>query len=105
MRVSKSIVIALVLSFGASLSSGVTQNSVFADTLVLENTGQFYNSNKPQKGMTKNQVRKQYGEPVRSFAAVGNPPITRWKFDAFTVYFEHNHVIHAVDNKRSRSVN
>ena len=26
----------------------------------------------------------------------GKPPITRWDYDGFSVYFEHQHVIHAV---------
>jgi hypothetical protein len=27
---------------------------------------------------------------------VGQPPITRWVFPTFVVYFEYQHVIHAV---------
>jgi hypothetical protein len=28
--------------------------------------------------------------------AVGRPPISRWEYPGFIVYFEHEHVIHAV---------
>ena len=41
-------------------------------------------------------VEANFGEPRARHAAVGQPPITRWDYDGFTVYFEHNHVIHAV---------
>ena len=50
----------------------------------------------PQLGMSRSQVRAQWGEPRREHAAVGNPPIQRWEYPAFDVYFEHDHVLHAV---------
>ena len=28
--------------------------------------------------------------------AVGKPPISRWEYPGFVVYFEHDHVIHSV---------
>jgi len=27
---------------------------------------------------------------------VGKPPISRWEYPGFVVYFEHEHVIHSV---------
>jgi len=81
---------------------GLSCSTLLADTLVINDTKQFYNEYKPQKGMSKSQVRSKYGEPMQTFTPVGQPPITRWKFPEFTVYFEHNHVIHAVDNNRVR---
>jgi len=96
----------ILISGIAMLTSGVLGTSVtslHADTLIIKDTGQFYSTQKPQKGMSKAQVRKQYGEPIQAYPAVGQPPITRWKFNGFTVYFEYNHVIHAVDNTRTRN--
>ena len=37
-----------------------------------------------------------YGTPRQPHAAVGEPPITRWDYPGFSVYFEHDLVIHAV---------
>lgn len=50
----------------------------------------------PVKGMTMTAVEQHYGAPVDKKSPVGEPPITRWIYDTFTVYFEHQHVIHSV---------
>ena len=53
---------------------------------------------RPKGGLTMDQVTAKYGQPVKKMAAVGNPPITRWIYDKYTVYFENNRVIHSVLN-------
>jgi hypothetical protein len=50
----------------------------------------------PSRGMSMTQVEAKYGAPSQKHAAVGNPPITRWDYDGFSVYFERDHVIHSV---------
>ena len=50
----------------------------------------------PARGMTMAQVEKQYGAPTERYAAVGQPPITRWTYADKVVYFEYDHVVHAV---------
>jgi hypothetical protein len=50
----------------------------------------------PARGMTMAQVASKFGDPVTKVAAVGNPPISRWEYSSFVVYFERDHVIHAV---------
>ncbi len=50
----------------------------------------------PTRGMTMRQVESSFGSPLRRRAPVGDPPITRWEYDGFIVYFEHKHVIHSV---------
>jgi hypothetical protein len=52
----------------------------------------------PIKGMSKEAVRYQYGEPNQIEAPVGKPPITRWIYGRYTVYFEGDYVIHSVIN-------
>ena len=99
----KNLIFVGAVVFAASFSISTNYTSLQADTLVIKDTGQFYSSQKPKKGMTKAQVRRKYGEPIQTYSAVGQPPITRWKFSDFTVYFEHNHVIHAVNNTRARN--
>ena len=51
---------------------------------------------RPVRGMTMEEVEGFFGTPAQKFAAVGKPPISRWRYDHFTVYFEYTHVIHAV---------
>ena len=50
----------------------------------------------PTRGMTMNQVASKFGEPATKVPAVGKPPIARWEYPGFVVYFEHVHVIHSV---------
>ena len=49
----------------------------------------------PARGMTMAQVEARFGPPQKKFPAVGKPPITRWRYDGFMVYFEDQYVIHA----------
>ncbi len=50
----------------------------------------------PQPGMTMDQVYTNYGAAVKESPAVGEPPISKWSFSGFTVYFEHKTVLHVV---------
>ena len=50
----------------------------------------------PSRGMTMDQVATKFGAPVTKVPAVGNPPISRWDYPGFVVYFEREHVIHSV---------
>jgi hypothetical protein len=50
----------------------------------------------PTRGMTMDQVATKFGTPVTKVPAVGKPPISRWEYPGFIVYFEAEHVIHSV---------
>ena len=50
----------------------------------------------PARGMTMDQVATKFGAPVTKVPAVGKPPISRWEYPGFIVYFESEHVIHSV---------
>lgn len=52
----------------------------------------------PGRGMSMEKVQKRFGEAIEVFPAVGSPPITKWVYKNFTVYFESEFVIHAVVN-------
>ncbi len=51
---------------------------------------------KPSRGMTMQAVEAQFGAPSQRRAAVGKPPITRWDYGNFAVYFEFDRVVHTV---------
>lgn len=53
-------------------------------------------SEAPHKGMSMDGVAQAFGQPLEVRGPVGDPPITRWVYDGYTVYFEHRHVIHSV---------
>ena len=50
----------------------------------------------PGRGMTKEQVEERFGSPKEKEQPVGEPPITRWIYGDFTVYFEYDIVLHSV---------
>jgi hypothetical protein len=55
----------------------------------------------PKRGLTMDQVEKQFGAPVTRHPAVGGasaqqPPITRWDYNSFSVVFERDRVIDSV---------
>lgn len=53
-------------------------------------------ANTPPTGMLKPAVLSTYGEPQQRHPAVGTPPIERWDYGSFSVYFEYDHVVHSV---------
>ena len=53
----------------------------------------------PGRGMTKDQVEDRFGSPPEKVGSVGEPPISRWVYSGFTVYFEYDHVVHAVNHR------
>lgn len=51
---------------------------------------------RPKEGMSMAKVEQKFGKPEKIIPAVGEPPITRWIYKDFVVYFERNLVIHSV---------
>lgn len=70
--------------------------SAQADTLMIDSVAQSAGVDRPTKGQSMNQVEARFGAPREIIPAVGQPPITRWIYDGFTVYFEDSTVLHAV---------
>lgn len=58
---------------------------------------------RPDRGLTMDTVRARFGAPSDIVGPVGDPPITRWVFPDYTVYFEHNRVIHSVVHRDQRA--
>jgi len=83
------ILTVLALIFGAVGLSA-------ADTLQMEGTEPDANSSRPTRGETTTSVESKYGAPASKQAAVGEPPISRWEYKEFVVFFEYDRVIHAV---------
>jgi hypothetical protein len=69
-----------------------------AETLVVDSQVQLRPVTRelPRRGATMSAVEAQFGAPAARHATVGQPPITRWDYDGFSVYFESSRVIHAV---------
>jgi len=67
-----------------------------AETLKMDGASAMANDGRPSRGMTQKSVESKYGSPAAVKAPVGDPPITRWEYTDFVVYFEYDKVIHSV---------
>jgi hypothetical protein len=52
----------------------------------------------PGRGMNMTQVEEKFGPPLEKLPEVGDPPIIRWIYPNYTVYFEYQFVINSVLN-------
>ncbi len=50
----------------------------------------------PRLGESKRAILKRFGLADKEHPAVGQPPITRWDYRSFSVYFEYDHAINLV---------
>ena len=74
-----------------------------AQNLDMEGTSQASNVERPASGMTAESVEAKFGAPDVKMAPVGDPPITRWEYKTFVVFFEYDRVIHAVVKRQTSS--
>ena len=98
----KALTLSLALAAGLLL-----QSPAQADTLLVERA-QSEPQALPARGQSMTQVESRFGAPQVKHAAIAgpnnrraNPPITRWDYAGFSVYFEYSHVVDAVANKAS----
>ncbi len=78
----------------------VTAFAISADTLLIDAINNAPANDpsgllRPTNGQSMQMVLTTFGEPKEKLAAVGNPPITRWVYDEFTVYFENKLVVNS----------
>lgn len=94
----------LPLSLAAGLLLSLNAPATRADTLLIERVQTEQASALPKRGSSMAQVEAKFGAPQQKLSAVGGgsrrtPPITRWIYAGFSVYFENNHVVDAVLNR------
>jgi len=84
----------------AAASAALYCGTVRAETVVVDDQVSVRNSdiNCPGRGMTMKTVEAKFGAPQERHPAVGAPPISRWDYPTFSVFFEHEYVIHSVVN-------
>ena len=93
----KSTLLSLSLALGGVLAAA-TGTVAKAETVVVDDQVMVRASSveRPARGITMGAVEAKFGAPANRHAAVGKPPITRWDYAGFVVYFEHERVIDAV---------
>lgn len=87
----------------ALLCGCAVAGSTLADTVVVNDRVQVRDSQiaRPKRGVTMSEVEKHFGAPATRHPTVGGgsphrPPITRWDYNGFSVFFESDRVIHSV---------
>ncbi len=75
--------------------ASVAASAAHADELKMTPAPQAQ-GHQPARGMSMEKVEAAFGAPTSRVPAVGQPPITRWDYPGFVVYFEHNRVLHSV---------
>jgi hypothetical protein len=83
----------LALLIGCAIAGGAS-----AETVVIDGHVQIEQSSvaRPRRGTTMHQVEAKFGAPEKRHATVGKPPITRWDYPSFSVFFEFNRVVDSV---------
>lgn len=99
----KALTLSLALTAGLLL-----QAPAHADTLLIERVRAEASQSLPARGQTMAQVEARFGAPQAKHAPIAgpnsrksNPPITRWDYPGYSVYFEYNHVVDAVAKRAS----
>jgi hypothetical protein len=87
----KTVLAAFGIACGLAVAPSFAQNLQMAEPPAAQAQGEL-----PRRGTSMAQVEARFGAPAERYAAVGQPPITRWVYPTFVVYFEYQHVIHAV---------
>ncbi|AOE84699.1 phosphodiesterase [Pseudomonas sp. TCU-HL1] len=57
----------------------------------------------PARGESQRAVLERFGLPDEEHPAVGKPPISRWDYREFSVYFESGRVIDSVRHHQPRA--
>jgi hypothetical protein len=85
----------IVLAFMLAL----TFQAVSADVLIIDEVRQAGRMELPQNGQSKADVEAKFGAPAQKQSAVGDPPISSWKYDKYSVYYEYDLVLFTVLHK------
>ena len=82
------IVLAFMLTF--------TFQAVCADVLIIDEVRQAGRMELPKNGQSKADIESKFGTPLKKRTAVGDPPISSWKYGSYSVYFEYDLVLSTV---------
>jgi hypothetical protein len=94
----RAIISLLCATLVAGLCAMLAGGAALAETIVVNDQVTVRQSNiaRPTRGMHMTQVESKFGAPATRHPTVGRPPITRWDYPDFSVFFEHDIVIHSV---------
>jgi len=99
MNLKKILVFPLILLGSLCIQTSYAETDLFGAPSDATPAAPLENIPTPVNGMSMDTVINNFGEPATRMSPVGDPPITRWLYNQFTVYFERNLVIHSVTNR------
>ena len=91
--------ISAIILFAVSIGLLSIVNAQNLDMSGAEGSTTFDQAGKPTRGMTQERVQSNFGAPQSTVAAIGDPPISRWEYAGFVVFFEYDKVIHSVTKR------
>ena len=81
---------------GLLLAGTLLPLAASGDVLVLDEVRQVEKMDLPKNGLSKAEVESRFGAPSKRHSAVGEPPITRWDYERYSVSFEYDLVLFSV---------
>ena len=74
----------------------INSGPALADVLLVDSIQSARQMQTPRNGLTMSQIRQQFGSPTTELPAVGEPPISRWEYTGYSVFFENDLALHSV---------
>ncbi len=92
--------------FAAVVAFGAASNVSANELVMLENVPTY--GPVPHNGMSMADVERRFGAPEAKLPVAGgdtplHPPINRWRYAGYTVYFERDIVLHSVRDSQPAS--
>jgi len=90
---SKKELLSILVAVGSLISAPIAMSE--SVSMQVSDQGDQYQQT-PNNGQKMENVEIEFGTPIQKISPVGEPPITKWVYQGFTVYFEHEIVLHTV---------
>lgn len=89
------------IAISAALCAWATLSNAQAIAIPIGEQGSTSGS-LPHAGQTRVNVLEGFGLPDEEHSPVGKPPIQRWDYRTFSVYFENDRVVNSVRHHQPR---
>lgn len=86
--------------FLATLSLPASAEVLLLDAISQEPPNSDQGLLRPQPGQKMPSVESRFGKPESVNGPVGEPPITRWDYPRFSVFFEYDTVLDTVVHRK-----
>ncbi len=89
----------MVLTLMVFFSGFLGAAAAGADVLLIEEVRYAERLPVPENGTSMTEVEARFGSPGSKDGPVGDPPISQWVYDRWSVYFEYDKVLFTVLHK------